>query len=210
MEKGQHDPWGAGVTEQMVAAKRVKAPDLRFWLARADGTDAAFFSSWPRRDGVGIVEDLFTRPEFRHRGIATALIAHSVADARERGAGLVAISARAADTPKLPQDRLTTSIATGNAVCAQPLSGLPSCQSWYLAASRRRARPSSSASVTIRARAAQSWSAIRSPTRGSARRFRTQSARSPPPERRYTVSPSAANQISIVWGCPLRRPVVVT
>jgi GNAT superfamily N-acetyltransferase len=98
--KGQHDPWGPGVTEQMVAAKRVKAPDLRFWLARVDDTDAAFFSSWPGPEGVGIVEDLFTRPEFRRRGTATALIAHSVADARERGAGPVAISARVNDSPK--------------------------------------------------------------------------------------------------------------
>ncbi|MGQ0805637.1 MAG: GNAT family N-acetyltransferase [Actinomycetota bacterium] len=101
VEQGQHDAWGPGVTEQMVTARQLKAPDLRFWLARADGTDAAFFSSWPGRDGVGIVEDLFTRPEFRHRGIATALIAHCVADARARGAGPVAISTRTADTPKL-------------------------------------------------------------------------------------------------------------
>ena len=100
VEKGQHDDWGAGVTEQMVRAKQFKAPDLRFWLARVDGVDAGFFSSWCAPNGIGIVEDLFTRPEFRHRGIATALIAHCVTDARERGAGPVAISARLEDTPK--------------------------------------------------------------------------------------------------------------
>jgi GNAT superfamily N-acetyltransferase len=98
--KGRHDPWAPGVAEQVVAAKRAKAPDLRFWLARVEGKDAAFFSSWPGHDGLGVVEDLFTRPELRHRGIASALIAHSVADARERGAGPVAISARTNDTPK--------------------------------------------------------------------------------------------------------------
>lgn len=100
VEKGQHDAWGPGVTKQMVTAKQLKAPHLRFWLARVGGTDAAFFSSWPGRDGMGIVEDLFTEPEFRHRGLATALICHSVADARARGAGPVAISARPDDTPK--------------------------------------------------------------------------------------------------------------
>jgi GNAT superfamily N-acetyltransferase len=84
----------------MVVSKQFKAPALSFWLARVDDSEAAFFSSWPGLDGVGIVEDLFTRPEFRRRGIATALIAHCVADARARGAGPVAISARAADTPK--------------------------------------------------------------------------------------------------------------
>jgi GNAT superfamily N-acetyltransferase len=98
--KGQHDAWGPGVIEQMVLSKQLKAPALSFWLARVDDTDAAFFSSWPGLDDVGIVEDLFTRPDFRHRGIATALIAHSVADARERGADPVAILARAEDTPK--------------------------------------------------------------------------------------------------------------
>lgn len=98
--RGQHDPWSPGVTEQMVVSKRVKAPALSFWLARVDDTDVAFFSSWPGHEGMGIVEDLFTRPDFRHRGIATALIAHAVADARRRGADPVAISARADDTPK--------------------------------------------------------------------------------------------------------------
>jgi len=98
--KGQHDPWGPGVVEQLVMSKQLKAPALAFWLARVDDADVAFFSSWPGDDDVGIVEDLFTRPEFRHRGIATALIARSVADARARGAGPIAILARAEDTPK--------------------------------------------------------------------------------------------------------------
>ncbi len=99
-DKGQHDRWEPDVTTQMVVTHRAKAPDLRFWLARVENTDVAFFSSWPGREGVGLVEDLFTRPEFRGRGIATALIAHAVADARERGAGPVVIAARPADTPK--------------------------------------------------------------------------------------------------------------
>jgi GNAT superfamily N-acetyltransferase len=88
-----------GVTDEMVATKQAKAPDLRFWLARADGTDCAFLSSWPGANGVGKVEDLFTHPDFRHRGIATALIVHCVRDARERGAGPVLIGALPNDTP---------------------------------------------------------------------------------------------------------------
>jgi GNAT superfamily N-acetyltransferase len=95
-------PWADSVTTAMVATKRAKAPALRFFLASADGEDCAFFSSWPGIDGVGIgkVEDLFTAPEHRHKGIATALIAHAVADARERGAGPVLIGAVPTDTPK--------------------------------------------------------------------------------------------------------------
>ena len=47
------------------------------------------------------MEELFTHPEFRHRGLATALIHHCVADAREHGAGPVVIAADPEDTPKL-------------------------------------------------------------------------------------------------------------
>jgi hypothetical protein len=39
--------------------------------------------------------------------------------------------------------------------------------------------------------------------------LRTQSDRRPPPDSRYSVSPSAANQISIVCGVPETRPLVV-
>ena len=94
-----HPLWAEDVTTEMVATKRAKAPDLRFWLARADGGDCAFLSSWPGTNGVGKVEDLFTHPDFRHRGIATALIVHCVRDARARGAGPVLIGALLDDTP---------------------------------------------------------------------------------------------------------------
>jgi GNAT superfamily N-acetyltransferase len=97
--KEAREPWPHALTEALVAAKRVK-PGLRWFLARVEGVDCAFFSSWPGTNGVGKVEDLFTDPGFRHRGVATALIAHAVHDARERGAGPVLIGAVAADTPK--------------------------------------------------------------------------------------------------------------
>jgi hypothetical protein len=64
-EKGFHRAWEAEVTQQLVASKRVKAPDVRYYLARADGVDCAFFSAWPGENGVGQIEDLFTRAEFR-------------------------------------------------------------------------------------------------------------------------------------------------
>lgn len=95
-----HPPFDEDVTAQMVATKRAKAPALRFWLARVDGADRAFFSSWPGLDGIGKVEDLFTHPDYRRRGIATALLVHCVCDARERGAGPVLIGALPNDKPK--------------------------------------------------------------------------------------------------------------
>jgi GNAT superfamily N-acetyltransferase len=97
---GFHEPWDESVTRQLLEAKRVKSPDVRYVLARADGQDCAFFSAWPGENGVGQVEDLFTTAKLRGRGIATALIAACVDDARARGAGPVLISARPNDTPK--------------------------------------------------------------------------------------------------------------
>lgn len=99
-QKANREPVAPVVTAQMVATKRVKAPDLTFFLASIDGVDCAFFSSWPGANGVGKVEDLFTVPAFRRRGVATALIAHAVADARSRGAGPVLIGADPDDSPK--------------------------------------------------------------------------------------------------------------
>jgi GNAT superfamily N-acetyltransferase len=99
-KKGLHGAWEPEVTRQMVLAKRSKVPAVRYLLATVDGTDCAFFSSWPGQNGVGQVEDLFTRTEFRRRGIGTALIAACVDDARARGAGPVLVGARVNDTPK--------------------------------------------------------------------------------------------------------------
>jgi GNAT superfamily N-acetyltransferase len=90
----------AELGEQMFLSMRAKAPEVSFFLARVDGQDCGFFSSWPGENGVGVVEDLFVLPGYRRRGIATALIAHAVADARARGAGEVLIGADASDTPK--------------------------------------------------------------------------------------------------------------
>jgi GNAT superfamily N-acetyltransferase len=99
--KQHRPPYRPSVTTAMVATKRAKAPALQFFLARDDdGEDCGFFSSWPGIEGIGKVEDLFTAPEHRRKGIATALIAHAVADARARGADAVLIGADPTDTPK--------------------------------------------------------------------------------------------------------------
>jgi len=89
-----------GVGREMVEARRGKTPPVRYWMAYVDGQPRAYLASWEGMDGVGQVEDLFTHPEFRHRGLAAALIHHCVADCRARGAGPVVIVADTADTPK--------------------------------------------------------------------------------------------------------------
>ena len=101
-EYAEKIPGGAdmAVAEQMMRCRRAKSPPVRYWLAWADGQPRAYLASWEGTDAVGQVEDLFTHPEFRHRGLATALIHHGVAEARKEGAGPVVIVADVADTPK--------------------------------------------------------------------------------------------------------------
>ena len=92
--------FGEETARQMIQSRRSKSPPMRHWLACVDGEPRAYLSSWGGVDGVGFVEDLFTHPDFRHRGLATALIHHGVAEARREKAGPVVIGADPKDTPK--------------------------------------------------------------------------------------------------------------
>ncbi len=92
-----HEP---EVGSALTAVNRAKQPPVQYWIACADGRPAAFFNSWEGIDGIGQVEDLFTHPDYRHRGLATALIHRCVADCRRKGAGPVIIAANPNDTPK--------------------------------------------------------------------------------------------------------------
>jgi len=88
------------VAQAMVRVDRGKCPPVQYFLAYIDGTAAAYFNSWAGIEGLGQVEDLFTLPEYRNRGVATALIHRCVADCRSRGAKRVIIVADPSDTPK--------------------------------------------------------------------------------------------------------------
>ncbi|WP_162231719.1 GNAT family N-acetyltransferase [Allosalinactinospora lopnorensis] len=93
-------PRTRGETEQAILARRMKTPDVRYWIAWDGGAPAGFFSSWPRDGGTAMVEDLFVHPAHRGRGIAGALLHHAVTDARSQGAEAVLIRADADDWPK--------------------------------------------------------------------------------------------------------------
>jgi len=88
------------MAEEMLLATELKSPPARFWMAYVDGQPRSYLFSWEGEEAVGQVEELFTHPDFRHQGLATALIHHCVADARAHGAGPVVIVADPADTPK--------------------------------------------------------------------------------------------------------------
>lgn len=93
-------PYDRDLHDEMMLSKRAKNPMARSWFAIVDGAPRAFLSSWPGNNGVGMVEDLFCHPEYRRRGLATALLVRCVAEARERGAGPVLITSNVPDTPK--------------------------------------------------------------------------------------------------------------
>jgi GNAT superfamily N-acetyltransferase len=88
------------VTLQMVLTKQLKDPMVVTFLATVKREDCGYFSCWPGTNGLAKVEDLFTRPDHRHRGVGTALIHRCVDEARSRGAKEVSISAAVDDTPK--------------------------------------------------------------------------------------------------------------
>lgn len=63
-------------------------PDWRLYLARVDGKPAAAAKLFIK-DGVGLFPDAATRPEFRGRGLQTALLRHRAAVAVKSGAELL-------------------------------------------------------------------------------------------------------------------------
>jgi len=87
------------VGDRLALASRLKTPPDRKWLALVDGAARGMSSTW-QVDGLGQVEDVFVESAYRHRGLATALIHHCVADCRAEGAGAVVIVADASDTPQ--------------------------------------------------------------------------------------------------------------
>jgi predicted N-acetyltransferase YhbS len=95
----QGRPAAPEVARAMVGVNRAKCPPVRYFLAYVDGQPAAYFNAWEGTNGMGQVEDLFTLPEHRNQGIATALVHHCVADCRARGADQVVIVADPSDTP---------------------------------------------------------------------------------------------------------------
>jgi GNAT superfamily N-acetyltransferase len=94
------------VTRGIVAGYRKKAPSYQFFLARVDGVDCAYGAGVLAPNRIGMVEDLFTLPAFRKRGIATALIAHAIAHVRHQGADQILIGALATAEPKRLYARL--------------------------------------------------------------------------------------------------------
>ena len=89
------------VTRGLVQGYRNATGPCLFFIAEREGAPCGYASAIRCPDGdLGMVEDVFTLPEVRGQGIATALIDHCVRHARAEGAGPVFIGAHANDWPK--------------------------------------------------------------------------------------------------------------
>jgi GNAT superfamily N-acetyltransferase len=66
------------------AVAEAKMPGLRIYFASVDGEEAATLAIWPHGSDAVVIW-VATAPEARGRGVATRLLAHSLADAREAG-----------------------------------------------------------------------------------------------------------------------------
>ena len=85
------------VTDGIVAGYRAKAPACRFYLARVDGEPVAYGSFAAGPIGAGIIEDVFTLPSHRGRGIASAMIAAFAERLRDQGCSTVFLGALAGE-----------------------------------------------------------------------------------------------------------------
>jgi ribosomal protein S18 acetylase RimI-like enzyme len=61
------------------------------FLAEVDGAPAGFLIASRSRPDIGHVDDVYVLPQYRRRGVATALVHHLAAAFRERGVEHVAL-----------------------------------------------------------------------------------------------------------------------
>ena len=89
-----------------VAAYRAKGEAYPFHLAVLDGEVVAYGAYALAPNGVGMVEDLFTLPSARRKGVATAMIAAFADRLYESGGHTVFLGALASEAPKRLYARL--------------------------------------------------------------------------------------------------------
>jgi GNAT superfamily N-acetyltransferase len=95
------------VTRGMIIDLKRKAGPVTFYLAALAGQPVAYAAKVECPNGLGMVEDVFTLPEVRRRGIASVLIAHIVGRLRsENPSRLVFLGAHASQEAKRLYRRL--------------------------------------------------------------------------------------------------------
>jgi GNAT superfamily N-acetyltransferase len=96
----------AHVTRGMVDGYRRKTGPCQFFLVSIDDTPCAYGSATISPNGMGMVEDMFTLPAFRRRGLASALISDCVDHLRQNGCADILIGSLATEPPKALYQKL--------------------------------------------------------------------------------------------------------
>lgn len=100
---GEHDERvAAGLLDGM----RRRRGLCDYWLLVEDGEDAGYGMTAACPGGLGLIENLFTLPDRRGRGLMSSFIATAVARLRVAGCDAVFLDAHAHDTPKQLYARL--------------------------------------------------------------------------------------------------------
>lgn len=79
--------------------KRKRGPST-LYLASLDGEPCAYGMAVACPNGIGMVEDLYTLPSARNRGIASEIIRHCVFGLRENGREIIFLGAHVGERPK--------------------------------------------------------------------------------------------------------------
>ncbi|MGE6697722.1 GNAT family N-acetyltransferase [Hyphomonas sp. NPDC076900] len=88
------------VSRGIVEGFRKKAGPCTLYLARLDGEDCAYGMAVRCPNGLGMVEDLYTLPGYRGRGIASAIIRHCVDVLRQEDHQVIFLGAHITERPK--------------------------------------------------------------------------------------------------------------
>lgn len=99
-------PLSDEVIDGLFEGLQSKAAAGRVLLGRIDGRACAYAMALPAPGGFGFIDDVFTAPEFRRRGVAAAMVAACVAYLRDEGARTSFLTALASAPPKRIYARL--------------------------------------------------------------------------------------------------------
>ena len=84
-----------------MAGYRTKQGAYRFYLAWMEGEAVAYGAIAVAPSGAGMVEDLFTLPTYRRRGIASGMIAAFADELRARGCTCIFLGAMVGERARL-------------------------------------------------------------------------------------------------------------
>ncbi|PKP82993.1 MAG: hypothetical protein CVT79_02805 [Alphaproteobacteria bacterium HGW-Alphaproteobacteria-18] len=94
------------VSRGIVEGFKKKIGPCTLYLASIDGIECAYGMAVRCPGGLGMVEDLYTLPAYRNRGVASAIIRHCVDALRRHGHETVFLGAHISERPKYLYYRL--------------------------------------------------------------------------------------------------------